>query len=109
IAAMPIAAAVENRTCRRFILSSLQCPELSCRVSNAMNAPHRVTAVRVLARGERDANCDQWFGGGHVGSESPDRHTTGKTQNQQMFAERVGPPHRPPRRSTFQLPFAALH
>src|SRR5262249_31539564 len=109
IAAMPIAAAVENRTRRRFILSSLQCPELSCRFSNAMNPPHRVTAVRVLERGERDANCDQLFGVGHVGSGPHDRVKTGKAQNQQMFSERVGPPHRPPRRSTFQLPFAALH
>jgi hypothetical protein len=51
-----------------------------------MNAPHRVTAVRVLERGERDANCDQLFGVGHVGSESHDRVKTGKAQNQQMFS-----------------------
>src|SRR5262245_30393346 len=85
IAAMPIAAAVENRTCRRFILSSLQCPELSCPFSNAMNAPHRVTAVRVLERGERDANCDQLFGVGHVGSESHDRSKPEKLRISKCF------------------------
>src|SRR5262249_37028372 len=61
IVAMPIAAAGENRTCRRLILSSLQCPGLSCPFSNAMNAPHRLTVARVLEPGEQDANCDQLF------------------------------------------------
>src|SRR5262249_5533286 len=73
IVAMPIAAAVENRTHRRLILSSLQCLGLSCPLSSAMNAPHRLTAVRVLERGEGDANCDQLFWAGNVGSGSHDR------------------------------------
>src|SRR5262249_42874473 len=54
IAAIAIAAAVENRTCRRLILSSLQCPGLTCPFSNAMNAPHRLTAASVLEPGEQD-------------------------------------------------------
>src|SRR5262249_5821623 len=37
------------------------------------HAPHRLTAVRVLERGERGANCDQLFWAGNVGFESHDR------------------------------------
>src|SRR5215471_3577282 len=50
------------------------------------HAPHRVTAVRVLERGEGDANCDQLFWAGNVGSGSHDRVKTGKAQNQQMLS-----------------------
>src|SRR5262249_33946954 len=37
------------------------------------HAPHRLTVVRVLERGERGANCDQLFWAGNVGFESHDR------------------------------------
>src|SRR5262249_11911104 len=37
------------------------------------HAPHRLTAVRVLERDERGANCDQLFWAGNVGFESHDR------------------------------------
>src|SRR5262249_61279397 len=37
------------------------------------HAPHRLTAVRVLERGEGDVNCDQLFWVGNVGSGSHDR------------------------------------
>src|SRR5262249_40621389 len=37
------------------------------------HAPHRLTAVRVLERGERGANCDQLFWAGNAGFESHDR------------------------------------
>src|SRR5262249_49316705 len=50
------------------------------------HAPHRLTAVRVLERGEGDANCDQLFWAGNVGSGPHDRVKTGKAQNRQMFS-----------------------
>src|SRR5262245_58106446 len=37
------------------------------------HAPHRLTAVRVLERGEGDVSCDQLFWAGNVGFESHDR------------------------------------
>src|SRR5262249_43517890 len=37
------------------------------------HARHRLTAVRVLERGEGDVNCDQLFWAGNVGSGSHDR------------------------------------
>src|SRR5215471_3808934 len=50
------------------------------------HAPHRLTAVWVLEWGKRDANCDQLFWSGNVGSGSHDRVKTGKAQNQQMLS-----------------------
>src|SRR6516164_7447344 len=50
------------------------------------HAPHRLTAVRVLERDERGANCDQLFWAGNVGSGSHEPAKTGKAQNQQMFS-----------------------
>src|SRR5215813_8159924 len=49
------------------------------------HAPHRLTAVRVLERGERGANCDQLFWAVNVGFGSHDRVKTGKTQNRKCF------------------------
>src|SRR5215467_15127484 len=43
------------------------------------HAPHRLTAVWVLERGKGDANCDQLFWAGNVGSGSHDR-SNGKAQ-----------------------------
>src|SRR5262249_51830581 len=50
------------------------------------HAPHRLTAVWVLEWGKGDANCDQLFWSGNVGSGSHDRVKTGKAQNQQMLS-----------------------
>src|SRR5262245_33476342 len=49
------------------------------------HARHRVTAVRVLKRAERDVNCDQLFWAVNVGFGSHDRVKTGKTQNRKCF------------------------
>src|SRR5262245_9002534 len=49
------------------------------------HALHRVTAVRVLKRAERDVNCDQLFWAANVGFGSHDRVKTGKTQNRKWF------------------------
>src|SRR5215831_14897088 len=46
------------------------------------HARHRLTAVRVLERGEGDVSCDQLFWAGNVGSGSHDPVKTGKAQNQ---------------------------
>src|SRR5262249_9079393 len=54
IAAIAIAAAVENRTCPRLILASLQCPGLTCPFTNSMNAPLRLITASVLEPGEQD-------------------------------------------------------
>src|SRR5262245_60524801 len=61
------------------------------------HAPHRLTAVRVLERDERGANCDQLFSAGNVGSASHDPVKTGKAQNQAnvvRFAPESGPTSR---------------
>src|SRR5262249_6859520 len=50
------------------------------------HAPHRLTAVWVLEWAKGDANCDQLFWSGNVGSGSHDRVKTGKAQNQQMLS-----------------------
>ena len=55
------------------------------------HAPHRLTAVRVLERGERGANCDQLFWAGNVGFESHDRgqnRKSSKSANVFRFAPR---------------------
>src|SRR5262245_64425395 len=44
------------------------------------HALHRLTAVWVLEWGKGDANCDQLFWSGNVGSGSHDRVKTGKAQ-----------------------------
>ena len=51
------------------------------------HAPHRLTAVRVLERGEGDVNCDQLFWAGNVGSGSHNRGQNRKTQTEQMFSQ----------------------
>src|SRR5215813_15522979 len=59
------------------------------------HAPHRLTAVRVLERGERGANCDQLFWAGNVGFESHDRgqnRKSSKSANVFQFAPESGPP-----------------
>src|SRR5262245_42742813 len=43
---------------------------------------HRLTAVRVLERGEGDVSCDQLFWAGNVGSGSDHPVKTGKSQSQ---------------------------
>src|SRR5215831_5337440 len=43
------------------------------------HARHRLTAVRVLERGEGDVNCDQLFWAGNVGSGSHDRDQNPKS------------------------------
>src|SRR5215469_8502097 len=48
------------------------------------HALHRLTAVWVLEWGKGDANCDQLFWSGNVGSGSHDR-SNGKAQYQQML------------------------
>src|SRR5262249_54293669 len=50
------------------------------------HAPHRLTAVRVLERGKGDANCDQLFRAGNVGSGSHERGQNRKTSESQMFS-----------------------
>src|SRR6516165_629406 len=55
------------------------------------HAPHRLTVVRVLERGERGANCDQLFWAGNVGFESHDRgqnRKSSKSANVFRFAPR---------------------
>src|SRR6516225_12223689 len=55
------------------------------------HAPHRLTAVRVLERDERGANCDQLFSAGNVGFESHDRgqnRKSSKSANVFRFAPR---------------------
>src|SRR5262245_51607277 len=57
------------------------------------HALHRVTAVRVLERGERGANCDQLFWAGNVGFESHDRgqnRKSSKSANVFRFAPVCG-------------------
>src|SRR5262249_34900849 len=57
------------------------------------HAPHRLTAVRVLERGERGANCDQLFWVGYVGFESHDRgqnRKSSKSANVFRFAPESG-------------------
>src|SRR5262245_34846772 len=59
------------------------------------HAPHRLTVVRVLERGERGANCDQLFWAGNVGFESHDRgqnRKSSKSANVFQFAPESGPP-----------------
>src|SRR5262249_20518553 len=61
------------------------------------HARHRLTAVRVLERGEGDGSCDQLFWAGNVGSGSHDPVKTGKAQNQAnvfRFAPESGPTSR---------------
>src|SRR5215831_46792 len=58
------------------------------------HAPHRLTVVRVLERGERGANCDQLFWAGNVGFESHDRgqnRKSSKSANVFQFAPESGP------------------
>src|SRR5262245_1498718 len=50
------------------------------------HARHRVTVVRVLKRGEGDANCDQLFWAGNVGFGSHDRGQNRKNSESQMFS-----------------------
>src|SRR6516164_4345000 len=57
------------------------------------HAPHRLTAVRVLERDERGANCDQLFSAGNVGFESHDRgqnRKSSKSANVFRFASESG-------------------
>src|SRR5262249_42748429 len=62
------------------------------------HARHRLTAVRVLERGEGDVSCDQLFWPGNVGSGSHDPVKTGKAQNQANVF-RLAPESRPTSRS----------
>src|SRR5215831_9514111 len=60
------------------------------------HAPHRLTAVRVLERDERGANCDQLFWAGNVGFESHDRgqnRKSSKSANVFRFASESGLQH----------------
>src|SRR6516162_4395051 len=50
------------------------------------HAPHRLTAVRVLERDERGANCDQLFSAGNVGFESHYRGQNRKSSESQMVS-----------------------
>src|SRR5262249_35188777 len=47
------------------------------------DAPHRLTAVRVLERDERGANCDQLFSAGNIGFES---HYRGQNRKSSISA-----------------------
>jgi hypothetical protein len=62
------------------------------------HARHRLTAVRVLERGEADVNCDQLFWAGNVGSGSTTGVKTRKAQYQQTLF-RFAPDSRPTSRS----------
>src|SRR5262244_1370819 len=57
------------------------------------HAPHRLTAVRVLERDERGANCDQLFSAGNIGFESHYRgqnRKSSKSANVFRFAPESG-------------------
>jgi len=62
------------------------------------HAPHRLTAVRVLERGQRDVNCDQLFWAGMSALGPTTGLKTRKARYQQMLF-RFAPDSRPTSRS----------
>src|SRR6516165_8710802 len=76
----------ERPRCGRAPMSVMNSRRLIVAPRGQNHAPHRLTAVWVLEWGKGDANCDQLFWSGNVGSGSHDRGKTGKAQNQQMLS-----------------------